>query len=390
MQSLTTKTLLKTPGVLSQVYLRSFASSTFYRKDLVIETTKNPKPLPKFDSSLKFGHVSSDHLFEADWNLQSGWGTPKINPYRAFQIDPLNSTLHYAIQCFEGLKAFYGVDKKIRLFRPERNMKRFKGSCNRIALPDFDDNELLKCLIEYVKVEKRWVPNVPDFSLYLRPTAISMTDALGVRSPDHSKIYILSTPVGPYFPSGFKPIRLFAEKQHIRAFPGGYGQYKLGANYGPTIMVSKEAEKRGFHQILWLTDNKITEIGASNIFFFIKNENGEKELVTAPIDGLSLPGVVRDSVLGLAREMNQFKVSERYLDIHEFVKMVKEKRIIEAFGAGTAMTLAPVELIHYDEVDYQIPVDPVHQAGDLTRTLLKKIKDIQYGVTPHPWGVVVE
>ena len=93
-------------------------------------------------------------------------------------------------------------------------------------------------------------------------------------------------------------------------------------------MVSREAEKKGFHQILWLTDNKITEIGASNIFFYIKNDNGEHELVTAPIDGLSLPGVVRDSVLTLAREMNEFKVSERYLSIEDFVRLSKENRVI--------------------------------------------------------------
>jgi len=389
MQSQVTRALSQVSGFLSQNSLRCFSSTTFHKKDLVIEPTKTPKTLPQFDASLKFGHCPSDHLFEVDWNSKDGWGTPKISAYRNFEIDPLNSTLHYAIQCFEGLKAFHGVDGKVRLFRPERNMKRFKSSCSRIALPEFEESELLECLKEYVRVDRRWVPTVPDFSLYLRPTAISMTDALGVRQPESSKIYILGTPVGPYFPSGFKPIRLYAEKQFIRAFPGGYGQYKLGANYGPTIMVSREAEKKGFHQILWLTDNKITEIGASNIFFYLKNDDGELELVTAPIDGLSLPGVVRDSILTLAREMGEFKVSERYLNIEDFIRLSKEKRILEAFGAGTAMTIAPVELIHYDEVDYKIPVDPKHNAGELTRRLLQKVKDIQYGVNPHPWGVVI-
>jgi len=354
-----------------------------------VEPTTAPKPLPKFDSTLLFGHNPSDHLFEVDWDIEQGWGAPRIKQYGPFAMSPLNTTLHYAIQCFEGMKAFYGVDKKIRLFRPDKNMTRFRSSCNRIALPDFEEKELLDCLTELVKVEKRWIPDAPDFSLYIRPTAISMNDALGVRPPEKSKIYIVSTPVGPYFASGFKPIKVFAEKQHIRAFPGGFGQYKLGANYGPTIMISKEAEKRGFNQILWLTDNKITEIGACNIFFLIKNADGEKELVTAPIDGISLPGVTRDSILGLARELKEFKVSERYLTIEDFIQMVKENRVLEAFGAGTAMTVAPVELIHYDGVDYNVPVDPELKAGEFTRRISKMIKDIQYGVIEHPWGVVV-
>jgi len=98
-------------------------------------------------------------------------------------------------------------------------------------------------------------------------------------------------------------------------------------NYGPSILISSEAEKKGYHQVLWLTDKKITEIGASNFFFFWVNENGEKELVTAPLDGLVLPGVTRDSILALAREKNEFKVSERYVTIDEFVKALKEKRV---------------------------------------------------------------
>jgi len=377
----------------SQNYLlqRSFATTSdlFYRKDLTIEVTKNPKPLPKFDSTLKFGHVPADHLLEVDWGLKEGWGTPRIGPYRKFHLDPLNTVFHYAIQCFEGMKAFHGVDGKIRMFRPEKNMQRFRTSVRRIALPDFDENELLECIKELVRIDKRWVPNAPDFSLYIRPTAISMNNALGVRAPEQAKIFVLTTPVGPYFPSGFKPIRLYADKTYIRAFPGGYGQYKLGANYGPTIKISKEAEQKGFHQVLWLTASKITEIGASNIFFVIINDKGEKELTTAPTDGLALPGVVRDSVLEIGREMKQFKVTERYIGMDEFIKIVQEKRMIEAFGAGTAMTLAPVELIHYDGVDYNIPVDPEHQAGEITRAISKRIKDIQYGVVKHPWGVEI-
>jgi len=227
--------------------------------------------------------------------------------------------------------------------------------------------------------------------MYIRPTAISMTNLLGVRASDKSKIFVVLSPCGPYFAEGFKPLKIYAENKYVRAFYGGSGHFKLGSNYAPSIMVSSMVEKKGYHQVLWLTDNKITEIGASNFFFFWINEKGEKELVTAPIDGLVLPGVTRDSVLEICREMRKFKVSERYVDIVDFCKAAKENRILEAFGAGTAVTVGPVELLHYDGVDYKIPIDPVTLAGPLTRELNDRIKAIQYGkISKHPWNYVVE
>jgi len=126
-------------------------------------------------------------------------------------------------------------------------MNRLKTSCERISLPDFDGAEAVKCLKELLKVDKSWIPAKEGFSVYIRPTAISMTDVLGVRGPDRSLLYIVLSPVGPYYTTGFAPIKLYAERQAVRAFPGGSGHYKLGSNYGPTIKISKEAEKKGFN-----------------------------------------------------------------------------------------------------------------------------------------------
>jgi len=125
-------------------------------------------------------------------------------------------------------------------------MNRFRRSCLRISLPDFNSEGLLECIKEYIKYEKDWVPNKFGYSLYIRPTAIAMSDTLGVRAPNKSKIFVVCSPVGPYYPSGFKAIKLYCDHKNVRAAPLGYGQFKLGSNYGPTIALSKEAELKGY------------------------------------------------------------------------------------------------------------------------------------------------
>lgn len=110
-------------------------------------------------------------------------------------------------------------------------MKRLKESSKRIALPDFDGNELLQIIEEYVRVEARWIPPISEFSLYLRPLHISMENSLGVKSPGGSKLMVLGSPVGPYYPSGFTPISLACSDGNIRSAPGGTGAFKVGGYF---------------------------------------------------------------------------------------------------------------------------------------------------------------
>jgi len=371
-------------------FFSSYAK-TFYAKDITVQETQHKKPKPKHDADLKFGHYSTDHMMEVYWDSVVGWDKPKIVPYHNLEIDPFNSTIHYAIQCFEGMKAYIGPKGEIRMFRPEKNMERFKTSCERISLPfDFDTKELLECTKKLLKVDKEWIPNKPGFSIYIRPTAIAMTDVLGVRAPDKSMIFVVNSPVGPYYPTGFKPITLYTDKALVRAFMGGSGHFKIGANYGPTIRPSRDAEAKGYNQVLWLTNDLVTEVGTSNIFFLWKNKQGEKELVTAPLEGLILPGVTRESILDLAREWKKFKVTERNFTMKEVVEAIKEGRVIEAFGAGTAATVSPIRLIHYEGKDYDIPIVPEIGAGKLAKEMNDILTNIQYGIVDHPWSVVVD
>ncbi|KRW99959.1 Aminotransferase, class IV [Pseudocohnilembus persalinus] len=364
------------------INLTSQSGQTFKASDIEIEINQNRATLPEWNANtLKFGANSTDHMLTIDWDQDKGWENPKIQPFQNFSIHPFNSTLHYGLECFEGLKAFR-TPKGIRFFRADSNMYRLKNSMKSLSLPDFDGKEFQKCIEELVKVDQQWVPDTAQrgFSLYLRPTAISMEDSLGVKIPNKARLFCVVSPVGPYYPEGFKPIKLYCDPKRFRAAPFGTGNMKIGGNYGPTIPLSTEAAEKGYQQVLWLWKDEVCEVGTSNIFFYWINENGEKELVTPSLEsGYILPGVTRDSILDITRSWGRFKVSERIIKMQEVIKAIKEGRLIEAFGAGTAVIVCPIELFHYQGKDYNVPIDPQIRAGRLTKELLEFIQDIQYG-----------
>uniref|UniRef100_A0A670XSR0 Branched-chain-amino-acid aminotransferase n=1 Tax=Pseudonaja textilis TaxID=8673 RepID=A0A670XSR0_PSETE len=251
---------------------------------------------------------------------------------------------------FEGMKAYRGVDGKIRLFRPRLNMDRMLRSAARATLPGFDKEELLQCIQKLVEVEKEWVPYSTSASLYIRPTLIGTEPSLGVKKPSRAILYVILSPVGPYFTSGtFNPVSLWADPKYVRAWKGGTGDCKLGGNYGSSIYAQREAMELGCQQVLWLygDDHQITEVGTMNLFLYWRNEDGEDELATPPLDGIILPGVTRQSILDLARKWGEFKVSERYITMSDLTTALKEKRVKEMFGAGTACVVCPVSTILY-------------------------------------------
>ena len=142
-----------------------------------------------------------------------------------------------------------------------------------------------------------------------------MDNALGVAPPSSVKLFTIISPVGPYYPQGFKPVNIYSKLDAVRAWPNGSGDKKLGSNYGPTIFHQVQVAKEGYDQILWLVNDRISEVGVMNFFVYWLNENGEKELITAELDGTILPGVTRDSILDLTRSWGEFKVTERVFNI---------------------------------------------------------------------------
>lgn len=194
------------------------------------------------------------------------------------------------------MKAYKDNNGQIRLFRPELNMNRMNKSMKRISLPKLDEDGFLEVIKQLVRVDESWIPTKHGYSLYIRPTAIGTSPYLGVQSASHCRLFVILSPVGPYYKSGFVPIKLLADTNNVRAWPGGVGNVKVGGNYGPTIAPSKKAlVHHGCSQIMWLfgEDHEITEVGAMNIFFILKKECGKGvEIVTAPLSrGDILPGL---------------------------------------------------------------------------------------------------
>lgn len=334
-------------------------------------------------------------MISVEWNKEKGWLEPRIIPYQNLSLDPATSVFHYAFECFEGMKAYKDKDGSVRLFRPDRNMARLNKSSARIALPTFDPASMIDIISKFVNLESRFIPNQRGYSLYLRPTMIGTQATLGVGAPGSALLYVIASPVGPYYPTGFKAVSLEATNYAVRAWPGGVGDKKLGANYAPCIVPQQEAASRGYQQNLWLFGEEefVTEVGTMNMFAAIKDKStGQKELITAPLDGTILEGVTRDSILQLARERlvpQGWKISERKYTMQDLADASKEGRLIEAFGAGTAAIVCPIRKIAWKGDHVDCGLKDTEESGKLTLQIKEWMEEIQYGDVKHEWSVKV-
>ncbi|KAI0082212.1 branched-chain amino acid aminotransferase II [Panus rudis PR-1116 ss-1] len=369
---------------------------------LEVIPTSQPKPIPS-PSNLVFGHTFTDHMLTIPWSSSSGWGAPKIQPYGPLSLEPSATVLHYAQELFEGLKAYRHPNGKVTLFRPDMNMKRMNTSAKRAALPTFNGDAVIELLKRLVQIDKHWIPDQAGYSLYIRPALIGTQAALGVAPPSEALLFVICSPVGPYYPEGFKPVSLYGTTEYSRAAPGGIGAYKLGANYVPGVVAQKEAAKKGYTQNLWLhgPEHYITEVGTMNTFVVFKHADGVLELVTPPLDGMILPGITRDSTLALARdhaagkikleglpEASKLVVNERPVTMAEVKKAAQDGTLVEFFGTGTAAVISPVNRIGYLGEDIAIPTGP-DGMGPISRPIWKHLVGIQVGDIPSPWSVVV-
>ncbi|KAI2640136.1 branched-chain-amino-acid aminotransferase [Xylaria nigripes] len=359
--------------------------------------TQNPREIPPPGVTEDNGNsICVDHMIVAKWSAKKGWDAPELKPYGPLSLMPTASVLHYATECFEGLKVYRGHDGKLRLFRPDRNAERMLMSSIRISLPSFPSKELEKLIIALLAVDgPKWLPrDRPGTFMYVRPTMIGTQSQLGVQSPSEAMLFIIVSCMAPMdSPPGGMKLHT-SPNDMVRAWVGGFGYAKVGANYGPSLMATKEARARGFHQILWLygKDGECTEAGASNFFVVWKTREGKTQLVTAPLDDrLILAGVTRDSVLALAKERlsDEVEVVERKYTIDEVMEASSEGRLVESFASGTAYFVCPISLIHHRGTDIPIPAGKGGEGGSFTLRLKKWLVDIKYGREGHPWGVVV-
>ncbi|KOS16475.1 branched-chain-amino-acid aminotransferase [Malassezia pachydermatis] len=366
---------------------------------LVIEENPEPRTCPPA-KELVFGKTFTNHMLSINWTKEHGWEEPVIKPYGPLTLAPCATIFHYAPTLFEGLKAYRDPNGKVRLFRPDKNMERMNRSATRISLPNFDGEELIKLLKKLLEIDQEWVPSEPGYSLYIRPTLIGTQESLGVAAPTKAMLFVIMSPVGPYYANGVKPVSLEANPEYVRAWPGGTGEAKLGANYGPAVLPQKLAAGRGYDQILWLygKEHWLTEVGTMNMFVVLKKDDGVLEVVTPPLNGMILPGVTRASILELLHHhengsdtlegVPKIQVNEREINMQELINASEEGTLVEMFGAGTAVVVSPVQRVGFLGKDINVPVGE-SGFGVVAGAVLKKLTDIQWGKIPHSWSVPI-
>lgn len=332
-------------------------------------------------SDIQFGKIYSDHMFVATYE-NGEWNKCDIVPFEHLSLSPATTFIHYGQAIFEGIKAYKDPQGNPLVFRPRDNWRRFNRSAVRMAMPEIPEEIFIGGLRELVAIDKDWIPSSPDTALYIRPFMFATDEFIGVRPAEKFMFLIITSPAGPYYN---KPVSIFVQDKYVRAFPGGIGYTKAAGNYGMSMYPTQEIKKMGYDQILW-TDGfehkYVQEIGTMNVFFVI----GDKA-VTPDSNETILEGVTRDSVISLLRDKGM-TVEERPISIDELVAAYQKGELKEAFGTGTAASIAPIYSLTYHDHAMELP--PVAEWA--TANWLKaELANIRYGRVPDTrgWNLVV-
>ena len=351
--------------------------------EIKIELTTNKKDKPDINK-LGFGQIFTDHMFILDYIEGKGWHDPRIIPYQSISLDPAAKVFHYGQTVFEGLKAYLTVDKRVLLFRPERNFKRLNASNERLCIPAINEEHALEALKQLITVDREWIPNEPGTSLYIRPFIIATDPYLGVSSSKSFQFIIIMSPVGSYYKEGIKPVKILVEQHYVRAVVGGTGGAKTGGNYASSLKGQEIASKDGYSQTLWLDGKEkryVEEVGSMNIFFKI---NGT--VVTPALNGSILPGITRDSMIQLLKSKN-IPVEERRISIDEVIEAYHNGTLEETFGTGTAAVISPIGEVKWK--DERIIVNN-GEIGEVTQMLYDTLIGIQNGSLEDPFGWTIK
>ncbi|MBX7095468.1 MAG: branched-chain amino acid aminotransferase [Flavobacteriales bacterium] len=313
-----------------------------------IEKTKNSRISEVDFNNIIFGRQFSDHMFVMDFK-NGKWENPKIVPYAPIPMSPATHALHYGQSIFEGMKAYKNESGEVFLFRPEENFKRLNSSAERMCMPTLSKEIFMDALTELIKLDAEWIPKKAGSSLYVRPFMFATDEFIGVKPSENYRFVIFTCPVNSYYT---EPVRVKIETVYSRACEGGVGRAKAAGNYAGALYPARLGQQEGYHQLVW-TDAKehkyIEESGTMNIMFVI----GDK-LLTPPTSGTILPGITRSSVLTIARDWGM-NVEETSIHVDEVINALKKGTLVEAFGTGTAATIAHIQLIGYRNKQYTLP-----------------------------------
>jgi len=294
---------------------------------------------PEVDwDALTFSFTQTDRMYMATCKQGNQWEEGQMQDFADLSISPAAGVLNYGQGLFEGMKAQYAADGKIVLFRPEMNARRAQEGARRLGMPPVPEEMFIDAVISTVRENTRWIPPMGKGALYVRPLLMGSGPILGVAPAPEYTFLIYTSPVGPYFKGGIKPVSLRVSDEYHRAAPGGSGGVKAIGNYAPGMVPSKLAKKDGYSEIIYLDavhHRYIEEVGAAN-FFCIK----DRIISTPEIMGTILPGVTRASVIQLA-ESRGYEVREERVDV-EYALGADE-----CFCVGTAAVLASIGSIEH-------------------------------------------
>lgn len=319
-------------------------------------------------ANIPFGKIFSDHMFIADY-YNGDWRDTRIVPFGNMSLHPATFALHYGQAIFEGLKAYKSAEGTIQIFRPDKNWERLNKSASRMAMAEVPRELFFEALDTLIALDHRWIPDSNDSSLYIRPFMFATDEYVGIKPGDRFRFAIFTCPVSAYY-SG--PVKVLITDTFVRAVRGGVGYVKAAGNYAATLYPVKLARAEGYDQILWTDPFEfkwIQEIGTMNIFFQLGNK-----LVTPTLEeGTILEGVTRDSIIQLLRDHN-IDVEERRISVDEILEHYHQGTLKDAFGTGTAATVAPIGLIGYKGKKYELPDHP----NRLCHKLKQELEDIKY------------
>ncbi|MCE2731866.1 MAG: branched-chain amino acid aminotransferase [Cyclobacteriaceae bacterium] len=326
-------------------------------------------------SNIPFGKIYTDHMFLADYK-NGAWSNQRIIPYGYMPISPATPALHYGQSIFEGMKAIRNDKDEVLIFRPYDNWQRLNKSGYRMCMPHLPEEIFVEGLRTLLDLDKNWIPKTEGSSLYIRPFMYSADEYIGIRPSENFTFQIILCPVGAYYST---PVKVKVETHYTRAVAGGTGYAKAGGNYGGAIYPAKLAQDRGYHQLIWtdgIEHKYIEESGTMNVMFVINNK-----LVTPALSDSILAGITRDSVLKLAKHLG-IQTEERKISVQELREGLENGSVTEAFGAGTAATIAHIELVGFDDKDIYLP--PIENRK-ISNLIYKELDAIKRGNAPDPF-----
>jgi len=331
-------------------------------------------------ANLGFGYMKTDYRFVA--NFKDGkWDEGRITTDENITMNECACVLQYAQTCFEGMKAYRTENGKVVCFRPDLNAKRMADTCRYLEMAVFPEDRFVDAVVETVKKNIDYVPPYGSgASLYIRPYMFGINPVMGVKPADEFQFRIFTSPVGPYFKGGAKPITLRVP-DFDRAAPHGTGHIKAGLNYAMSLHAIVDAHKQGYNENMYLdsaTRTKVEETGGANIIFVTKDNK-----VVTPKSNTILPSITRRSLMYVAEHYLGLKVTQRK------VKLSELSEFAECGLCGTAAVLSPVGKVvdHGKEILFPSGMDKM---GPITQKLYDTLTGIQMGRIEAPEGWIKE